>query len=337
MSSHVPSVTSNPLKLALKLLFNKNPAARSALVMAASGMALSPVDWFLGKFEKHEFPVGDVESPNLVLVCGPPRSGTTLVAQYLINRLEVSYINNLTSLFPRAPVTASKLAGSLAKPRTDSYSAYYGRSRRLSGTNDGLHLWDRWIGADRSSTPESLEPDASTTMPGFFKAWQSLYGTPTVNKTNRLLSCIDLLAPELPNAHFVCLERDPVMLAQSLLIARTEIGGDTKQIYGLRHPNICENDPVEDVCRQVEYYQQITNAHKSASYADRILFLNYEQFCANPESVLQNLVDTVPFEIRTRKEIEPVESFKVSNSVRLPEAEFNRIQGRLGTVSSETN
>ncbi len=329
VKAYVPAVTSSPLTLAARLLLHKNPAARSALFLAAGGVALSPLDYLLSRFERYDFAAREIQSPRLMLVCGPPRSGTTLVSQFLINHLEVSYINNLSSLFPRAPLLANRALCKWVKPKPASYSAYYGRSRHLSGTNDGLHIWDRWLGPDRSSTPRELAPGAVEDMPGFFSAWQTLYGIPTVNKVNRLFSCIDLVAPVLPDSYFVCLRRDPVMLAQSLLIARKEISGNLHQVYGLRHEDIDETDPVEDVCRQVIYYQNLTLSLQQGQYGDRVTVLDYEQFCDNPQKLLTLLETNVGYPLNRRDHTEIKHRFEVSRRRRVSEAEFEQLQHRL--------
>jgi len=317
----------------MKLLTSKNPAARSALFMAAGGVLLSPLDKLLKSKEQKVYDTIDSQSPQLILVCGPPRSGTSLVTQYLINSMQVSYINNLTSLFPHSPVVANHWMKPLVKPRTGSYKAFYGRSRGLAGLNDGLHIWDRWLGDQRDQIPESLLPDAETNMHQFFSAWLNEFGSPCVNKVNRLISCLDLVAPVLPDTRFIYLQRDPVMLAQSLLIARSDISGDPQRNYGLTHPDRCLDDPVEDVCRQVEFYSELQKKYESGPNAERIHFVNYEDFCQQPHLFMMDLKASLPYDVEIKGEPDPELSFKVSNSARLPDDQMQHIRQRLEGIN----
>jgi len=309
-----------------------NPAARSAMLMALSGAALSPLDMLLAARERRRYTAAAPPTLPIVLVCGPPRSGTTLVAQYLINRLDVAYVNNLASLFPKAPISANDLFGPLVRPKSRSYDTFYGRSRALAGANDGLFIWDRWLGADRGEIPSRLAPKAHVELPRFFGALQAQSGRPIVNKVNRLFACATLVAPLLPSAIFVCLRRDPLMLAQSLLVARDEITGDRSLPYGVRHENALAEDPLEDVCRQVEFYERQIDAQRRALGAERFLVIRYESFCALPTSLPERLVRRTGGALLERPgapEDEHERWFDVSRRRRLPPEVFAALERRL--------
>ncbi len=326
---YLPSFGSNPFKLIWRLLTVDNPAARSAMFMAGAGLALTPVDMLMASSERRIYADAKPNDYPLLFVCGPPRSGTTLVAQYLINQLDVCYINNLTSLFPRSPIRANQRFGRWAGLQTGGYRAYYGRSQSLSGTNDGLHIWDRWLGADRSQAPEALVGDAEQQLPAFFSAFCEHYQQPLVNKVNRLNTCADQVAELLPNARIICLDRHPVYLAQSLYVAREEIMGDLSLPYGTCHPDRNLDDPVDDVCRQVEYFQSLAKAQQAAIGAERFSIVSYDQFCENPAALLETVVASDDrFVARENDEAAP-ESFRVSSRCKIDPQIFERFQARF--------
>jgi len=326
---YVPSYANNPFKLAKTLVTERNPAARSALLMAAGGVALTPLDMLLASREQALYRKAPDPKLPVILVCGPPRSGTTLVGQYLISNLQVGYINNLTSLFPRSPITANELFGKWVARRDSGYDAFYGKSRGLGAANDGLYIWDRWLGPDRYSVPHTLQPEAGDAMRRFFGALQAQQRLPTVNKVNRLCICADLVVGNLKRVLIVCLRRDPVYLAQSLLIAREKLMGDTSKPYGVMHADRVTTDPVEDVCRQVIFYQRLCAQQKDLIGEDRFLILDYESFCENPSQLLTR--------IRERfDDIEPQErvggardSFAVSADWKLGQEVLEKLQSRL--------
>jgi hypothetical protein len=108
------------------------------------------------------------------------------------------------------------------------FRSYYGRTDHLSGSNDGLQLWDRWLGADRTHPPAELSPER-------VKRWSVPTGSgwsgrpwwpeqqPQWERQSRRGGA--------PRLYFLCLARDPVFLARSLLRARLEF--TVAKIWGM--------------------------------------------------------------------------------------------------------
>jgi len=322
---YVPGYARNPFRLAWRLLTEKKPAARSALFMAAAGIAVTPFDALFALKERRIYEQMSKPRRPIVLVCGPPRSGTTLVAQYLINNLDVCYLNNLTSLFPRSPIYANRLLGKWIRNKKGDYEAFYGKSRSLSGSNDALYIWDRWLGSNREIVPDRLDSGPGQQMRQFFAAVEDLYNRPIVNKVNRLNTCANLVAEYLSNVQFVCVMRAPLFLAQSLYVARNEIMGDLSSAYGVEH-HPRSSDPVEDVCLQVIFHEHQAQRQLDLLGPKRFSLISYEQFCQNPQGLLEHLSHEHA-ELTLRVENNPpATSFSVSDKRRLPESIFEQMR-----------
>lgn len=330
---YVPAHVSNPVPLMYRLLKAHEPAARSALYMAAAGVGLSVFDRLMQMPERRLYEKAGSPAMPIILVCGPPRSGTTLVAQYLINTFEVCYLNNLTSLFPRSPILANRWFGRYARLRPGPYAAYYGKSRGLSDPNDALYVWDRWLGSDRHRVPTRLERGAEQLMPRFFGALETHYGLPVVNKVNRLNTCAHLVAEHLENAWFLCVRRDPLMLAQSLYVAREEIGGDLGRAYGVQHPDRNKKDPVDDVCRQVVFHERQAREQQRLLGERRFRIIQYEEFCERPFALARAVSDE-PGGLAWRGSPEEAgkQVFRVSQKQKLPTETFERMRQRLSDL-----
>lgn len=330
---YIPGYARNPLKLAWQLLNERNPAARSALFMAVAGFGLTPLDLLLSCKERRIYLQAPIPKYPILLVCGPPRSGTTLVAQYLINHLNVAYINNLTSLFPRSPICANNVFGNWLQDSPGDYEAFYGKSRLLSGANDGLYIWDRWLGSSREIIPDRLVTGSGSGMRQFFGAMEAKYELPMVSKVNKLNTCADLVAEILPNADFLCVMRDPVFLAQSLYIARQKIMGDLNSAYGVQHHPVSSN-PIEDVCLQVIFHEQQVQRQLDLLGPARFSVLSYEKFCKSPHELLTKLTNKYP-EMQSRNDkVNTATSFLVSDSQRLPEEILEYMRARLNELGA---
>ena len=310
---YVPAHFHDPVGLASRLIRSGDQAAWFAMGSAALGAALTPLDLLLQLRERrlladdaaadaasdvdvHATSLNSARAPRpLILICGPPRSGTTVVCQSLVNHLPVGYFSNLTSLFPRSPLSAMQLFGRLVRTGPSGYDSYYGHTRGLGGVNDALYLWDRWLGPDRDRPAVLLTPPQQREMQRFFAACDRRFGQAIVNKNNNLIASAHLVAECLPQARFVCLQRDPHALARSLYRARKDIHGAADVAYGLAGTSetTVATNPVLSVCEQVRYYQRLTQQQQERIGPDRFWTVAYEDFCRDPAALLRRVATKI--------------------------------------------
>lgn len=322
---YLPGNIDNPFSLAWRLLRSENPSARYALGLAASGLLLTPLDMLLVASETAKLERGGRPQKPMVIVVGPPRSGTTLVTQVLINHLRVSYFSNLTALFPRAPITACQLFQRRCAPQT--YDAFFGRTRGLAGASDALPIWDRWLGGEREQIPKELTDRQQMLV--FFAAWEKAFDKPLVCKVNRLNVCAHLIADALPQALIICLHRSPIWLAQSLLQARQQIHGDVASIYGVSYPGrnvVNASNLGEDLCQQVAFHQEMARTQRNRIGASRYWLIDYEQFCRKPLA----LVDWVARYLEVpQNNLDQLKPFAASKQATISESLLTQLSARL--------
>jgi hypothetical protein len=326
----VPDHFQDPAGLALRILRSGNADAVSAMLQAGAKLGLVPADAVLSGLTQSFLGRMDAEPARPVLfVTGPPRSGTTLLHQALIRALPVAYVTNLASLLPRSAASgAFPLTAAIANDRV-RLESYYGRTRALSGPSDGLEFWDRWLGADRRVIPSEIAPSAAREMRRFFGRLEHRSGRPIVAKNNNLLGSAHLVAEALPTARFVCLRRDPLYLAQSLLMARREIQGSSDVSYGIDDSDrggAPAADPVEDVVRQVRFYEKLEATQAGRLGDERFLIVSYEELCADPTSIVRAIGRTVFGLGDVTTTIEPLRSRRART---LADEEFGRLAKRL--------
>jgi hypothetical protein len=312
----IPSNFQNIFGLTWRLIRRGKPAGRRAMIYSIGGLMLTPLDVLLQFFERRRYRAAGQPRLPLIFVCGAPRSGTTLTAQVLIKYLPVFFFNNLTSLFPRAPITASKIFGRWIRTEKQAlnFSSFYGRTLRLSDPNDALYFWDRWTGQDRKTIPTELSTADQEAMVRFFGAVENYSGQPLLNKNNSLNTYAHLIAEALPTAYFICLDRDPLFLAQSHYVARQFIHGNENTPYGIRGSQAVAEDPIG---------------------ADRFLIIQYEDFCARPahwikmisEKILGQSTDLSPLE-------EQLPALRAANTRKIDRETFEKIKMTLEKLTS---
>jgi hypothetical protein len=331
LHQYVPAQFHDPFGLAWRLIRSGDPAAWFAMAAAAGGAAAAPLDVAMGPIERRILGASnDTESRHpLVLVCGAPRSGTTVAYQTLACHLPVAYFSNLTAIFPRSPLAAQRLLGRfLAKPQP-GYHSFYGRTAGLAGTNDALSLWDRWLGSDRTVAPESIDVARRRAMRSFFAACDGLFDKPLVNKNNSLNLSAHLVADCLPQARFVCMTRNPRQLARSLYWARYYIHGAADAAYGVAKPQAGgDGDPVQSVCAQASFYDEVNERQRARLGDERFWLVSYEEFCRDPGALLRRVAREILGDERIVVGTPP-KSFVVSAGDRVPREVAMRIDAEL--------
>lgn len=321
-------------------------AARSALLRALMSYAAMPLDLCLQFGERRRLRAADPSPPAssatpMILIIGPPRSGTTLVYQTLGVHLPVYYFSNLTEMFPRSPISAIRLFGSVRRKTAGGYHSFYGNTAGLFAPNDAFHIWNRFLGADRYHGPSELSEDARREMRRFFDVASQATGLPLLNKNNRNTDCVALLAEALPNARFVVLSRDPAYIIQSLLKARSAIQGNASYGWGLRSrdsdPEGSEDgeggeaDAIAAVCEQVREIDVDLREQLGRIDAERIIHVEYEDFCAHPAKATARIgrqflgaeIDEAALSAR-------IGSFDSTNRITVSPDQFERIQRFVG-------
>lgn len=324
----------NPVGLLFRMLLSGKRAAYAALFHEALRIAARPVDALLKKKEARRIADAKPSNQPIVLVVGAPRSGTTLVYQTLARYMDVSYVTNLMSMFPRSPISGSRMFRWLPKSKSADFQNYYGQTAGLDGPNDGFSLWNQWLGEDRYVPRTDLSESEQMQMKQFFGAWSEAFGKPFLNKNNRNTGCLDLLSRVLPQSSFVVVRRNPLLVAQSLITAREQVQGDKSVGWGLHsHSSDVSADPlkyVDDVCDQIlEIERQLDEQIKDIP-KDRLIEVTYEGFCEDPAASLRWISQNIPG-IQLKPELMDAElrPFKASATITLSEAEQHRILQRL--------
>ncbi len=335
LARFVPAHFHDPVGLAARLLRSKDPDAQGAMLQAALGIFLTPLDMMLASRERRLYAAAPVPTRPQLFVCGPPRSGTSLVTQVLLAHLPVAYLSNITALFPRAPLVAERLLRARVRPWRPAFHSYYGRVAALRGPNDSLQLWDRWLGPDRTRIRDRLTDEEGLALGRFFGALEAGTGRAFVGKNNNLNLQAGAVASALPTSRFLCLTREPMFLAQALLRARRDINGTDSIPYGLAPPEPPGTDPVESVCRQVVFHHRGARAQQALLGPERFRFLAYEEFCADPAATVRLAAEDLGIPDADVCPVPPGTSFTPSRKVRLPEEEVIRMKQTLERVQAE--
>jgi len=330
----VPAHVGNPIRLARRMLSSRNRAALFTLFIAVLGILCIPFDLLLSIRERRLLSsAAAVPARPTVFVCGPARSGTTITFQILCRHLDVSYLQNVTALFPRSPIVASKIYRRLFSPRRDGsqgYKNYYGKTSGMGGPTEGNHIWSRWVEPDATGFRTKLSADGAREMARFIAAFGEVDRKAMVYKNTNMNVFADAVADAVPNLLVICLRRSADFLAQSLLQARIDIHGSVSHGYGVEDVENLDDayHPIASVCSQVEFLNRVARESQARIGEDRFWIVDYEQICANPGKFVAAVSARLGIPLRAGGATSTIAPIPVHNIV-LNQNDLERIRARL--------
>ena len=241
----------------------------------------------------------DLPRHPVVLVVGCPRSGTTLLMQWLAAAGCFSVPSNLVARFFRAPAIGALVERVLFDPVLDfrgelrmdagdaDFESSLGKTRGPLQPSEFWYFWRRFFPPGQTAR---IDEAALARVDGArfvreLAAWEAVRDHPLALKAMLLDWHLPLLAGLLERSLFLDVVREPFFNIQSLLAARREFFGDETQWYSLKPPEygrLRTLDPVRQVAGQVRATRHAIDGGLAAIPADRRVRVDYERFCERP-------------------------------------------------------
>ena len=320
----------DPVGLIKRMLLSGNKTAYSILFREIFSKLLVPIDLILRSSEKRRLKKTKDSSLPIILVLGGSRSGTTLLYQSLERYLSVSYISNFIASFINSPITAFKLFHRFIPKSVKSSESYFGSVQGFGGPNDAFFLWNRWLGENRNHAPEDISEKSKVEMRTFFNSWLKTTKKPFLNKNNRNSLCAPMFDMIFPNIFFVEIYRNPIFVAQSIILSRRTVQGSDKIGWGLLSKDSENNDDplgyIDDICHQVYEVDLLLSKNRAKIDPKKYFRISYEDFCENPSDIIKLVGIQALGQKIDDTGLANLKFSKVSNGQRLTDEEFNRIK-----------
>ncbi|MBT2160266.1 sulfotransferase [Zobellia barbeyronii] len=321
----------DPFGLLKRMLLSGNKVAYSVLKREFTTLLLKPIDYLLKYSEKKQIQKNrKVTKLPIILVLGGSRSGTTLLYQTLVQYLLVSYFSNFIASFERSPLNAFKFFKPLIPKSKTSFRSFFGSVEGFGGPNDGFVFWNRWLGEDRNDVAKEISAVAKADMKRFFNAWLDITKKPFVNKNNRNSLCAPMFAEVFDNVFFIEIYRNPVFVAQSIILSRRTVQGNDKIGWGLLSTDSKKNDDplayIDDICNQVHQVNEVIAENRKKIDPKRYFRIAFKDFCENPGAFVKIVGLEALGQNVESKELEELQFSKASNGKRLNDDEFKRIE-----------
>lgn len=239
-------------------------------------------------------PVEGVLRP--IFIVGPPRTGSTILFQMLLNAYRFRFFTNLHSLFFRTPALVEAAVGGLRdrfyRPRNESM---YGYTKGLLSPSEAGPLFRHWFGDDEWDRDSSsrLAPShvdrIRRTMAVLTRQGQWPFLSKNLQNSLRLRT-IDQVFPE---ACFIRIARDPYDTCASLLEMRKKLTGSISAWASIKPPTfrkLGDLSPYAQVARQVldteRYIDRFFDDRENPCFN-----VNYAELLSDPRRVVEACVE----------------------------------------------
>ena len=243
----------------------------------------------------------------------------------MARHFKVSYFSNLLMQFPHNILTFATIARFFngCDPKPD-FNNTYGETNGWRAPNQGAHAWGRWFPENYGYVGlGEIGANAERELRSTVSQLQRLFDAPFLNKWQVNSARILPLASIFPEALFIRMRRDPVLIAQSILIGKRKLFSDQSDWFSVRpstYEELRKKEGIEQICYQVHDLEKDMDRDSEAVGKDRFLELTYAGFC-------QSVGDTMEKISRFYFERSPGRHLEVRHSVpqRFNESEGFRI------------
>jgi hypothetical protein len=257
-----------------------------------------------------------------LFIFGLPRSGTTLVYQYIVHRLPVAYFTNGADRYPQFPCLLTWIRHRIHGPYRSSFQNSYGQAPGPAAPHEAGGVWGRFFGFHDYVRPDEISGEDALTLQRIVACTEWVFGgAPFVNKNVKHLLRLHTLASIFPEARFLIVKRNLEDVALSLLRGRYANTGTASDFWSVRPQNaeeLADLPPHEQIPRQLLALTDRLHLDLQSIADDRVFGVEYEEFCNAPDRLIGQVAPALGVE--PDPECREVECFQVSrNEPETPE------------------
>ena len=261
------------------------------------------VDFFASSFISNQKKL----SYKFILICAPPRSGSTFIYQVTSQILNSIYFSNLHQLFPRL---ASKVFfKNINNINLKIYRNYYGYTKELRGVNEGNSLINYWF---RTQDRSSIRRRVLETMNWLGNKKKSHIIIKNVGIYDRLFD----LYQAVPEIIIVNVSRNPQQIIESTLKAFYELGYFSPIPKNMQNRSF--NNPSKFAADQFINISKILDNQLKKIPNKNIINLPYEDFCKKPNFYIELIA----------KKLQIVPDLNPLNNIIIKASEMKKVPGR---------
>ena len=276
-----------------------------------------------------------------VFVVGAPRTGSTILQEFITNYLDVAYLNNFMASYERTIYLAFKVSLWWYKDAPHNcFDSRFGKTwlHSMNAPHECGMLWRRWIPADvhfvdKGYLSEHAKREMRATATGIINTAMK----PLVFKNLFMGQRLRMIKEVFGDAKFIFCRRDPLYTAQSILKVRVDALRDRDQWLSVRpreYDQLRDMSVEEQVVWSIHYLERQILEDLALFDADRCLDVQYEDLCREPQEQLERIrlfVEKGGAAVDYRASV-PHEPLDTSNRQRIDDDTFARLETLVNSI-----
>jgi hypothetical protein len=232
----------------------------------------------------------------------------------------MAYFTNLAGHYYLSPCLVTYLQQRSLDRYYSDFKSQYGKVRGPLAPREAGAFWGRFFGFEDYLRYQDISLEDVQTLQDSISCIQQLFGNvPFVNKNVKHMLRIDLLNNIFPDPVFLLVDRKLPQIALSMIRARYSELEDPKQWWSVKPPNYTELKHLsigEQIANQLISLKKKMIADLSMLPPRRVMRIQYENFCQNPEEIINQLKEILG---KTTYRNAPVTNFEPS--IKLPQTD----------------
>ncbi len=280
--------------ISLSILRSRDRIAYYVIFIKVLGVLMYPINWMLYLLEMvFRKQVNGGKDVPVVFVVGTQGSGSTLISQVIADAFPFFPVGNICGVFSRSAYYIHFLLRCFRFQREKSFLSYYGISKGIFTIGDCYEVWDRWLGKNHYTVPDTLSQNKKAELKNYFGSLAEIYKRPIISKNNRNTLCLLMLQEVFPKSFFVVTQREAAQVILYTLEGSKNFFGDTGYLWGLKpfsdfNEKAFENR-LEAACFQYAYLDKQIKEQLKHIGQDNYQIIQYEAFCKDPDGTLMSL------------------------------------------------
>ena len=271
----------------------------------------------------------------VALIIGSPRSGTTLILQYLAASGFFSYPTNLLTRFSFSPYIGAQVQELMFNEKfgmdiqQNLFTSNLGKSTGSSGVNEFYHFWRRFISNDY---PQYISKTDFNKI-RFDKLFQELasieyvFGKPFICKGIMLQYNISDIKEDIENMFFIRIKRKAEFVMQSIFLARQEHYNNIKIWWSVKpkeYNELRNLDIYHQIAGQVYFTENALSKGLNSIEQEKHVLVSYEDFCNSPHKTRDLIFEKYNIKIATSQNNKNLpKNFVNSDYVKISKKEFD--------------
>lgn len=288
------------------------------------------------KYQQNKYP--------FLFIIGCPRSGTTLLLQWLASLNLFSYPTNVLNRFAYAPYIGAQIQKILFDKQFDfstefndinssiSFNSNLGKSKGALSANEFQHFFRNYM---NNFIPQYLNDDEikNVDFNGIKKGLSSIeaaFGKPFIVKLMMLQFNLEETFKYFPHSIFTFIKREPIYNMQSLLLAREKYYNDRNIWWSVKpqlYSELKDMDVYHQIAGQVYYTNKAIKDALGNLPSENKVEIQYEDFCNSPEKYYHQIkMKYQYFGYKMPDTYESIDNFTKTNNIKLSKEEIEKFE-----------